>query len=78
MSRPKLEVTEVWILEEVLPYEGSEIVNVYFDVEAAKNDPQVPARARWRKREDAGWTTRPTHPQNVMTEFFAITKYPIH
>ena len=36
MTRPKLEVNEVWILQEIFPYEGSTILDVFYDIEVAK------------------------------------------
>lgn len=70
MPKPKLEVNEVWILEEVLPYEGSWVQGVFADVEVAKA-----GHKGWRQLPDGDWTTAPI--KESTKEFFTATKHAI-
>lgn len=70
MARPKLNVTHVWILEEVIPYDGSITVGVFVDVELAKE-----GRKGWKLLDDGDWSTAPDKPG--YESFFVLTKHQI-
>lgn len=75
MSRPrvKLDNAQVWVLEEVVPYEGSTILGIFLDIEVAKAD----RPGRWTHVQSDGedvWTTH--RDGGRMTDnFFLITPY---
>jgi hypothetical protein len=73
MSRPRLEVNEVWILEEVLPYEGNIMLGAFFDPEVAKGE----RKGRWRQDSDGDWTTQPDQEGWPKNPFFLLTKHTI-
>lgn len=78
MARPKLEVNEVWILQEVMPWEGNTILGVFFDPEVAKSGRE--SRGKWRRERDPHegddyWTTR--NPKDDLASFYLITRHPI-
>ena len=74
MTRPKLQVNDVWILQEVIPYDGSSIEGVFFDVEVAKR-----GRGKWtyvqNEGEEGFWTTNSKADSYEM--FFLLTKHPV-
>lgn len=70
MARPKLEVNHVWILEEVVPYEGSEIIGVAIDPEVLKAD-----RTGWWQTPEGDWSTAPKVDR--FETFFLLTKHQI-
>lgn len=73
MSRPKLDVNDVWILNEVMPYEGSTILGVFADVNVGKS-----RRGRWYVTTDGNWTTRrPGTDSMSMDVFFTLTQHPV-
>lgn len=82
MSRPKLEVNEVWILEEVMPYDGSEILGVFVDPEIAMKGRDD--KGRWEKVHDRRtgqflhWSTQPASDSfGASREFYLLTSYPV-
>lgn len=75
MARQKLAVPEVFILQEVLPYEGSEIIDVFTTPEAAMDM----RPGRWKKvTNDEGtyWTTR-RESSGRMDPWFVINSYTV-
>lgn len=73
MSRkPPLAVKTVWILEEVTPYEGSEILGVFVDLALAKKD----RPGTWSLTPDGeSWYTRPS--RSDMEPFYLLTKHSV-
>lgn len=71
MSRPKLNVNHVWVLEEIIPYDGSEIIGVFVDPEVAKA-----GRKGWWQTPDGDFSTSPRN-NSSFEAFFALTKYQI-
>jgi len=73
--KPRLAVESVWILEEVLPYEGNEILGVFIDPMKAQKD----RRGRWSRKVDPEsgefWTTRTD--STGMNPFYLLTKHPV-
>ena len=77
MSRPKLEVNEVWILEEVTPFEGSEVLGVFATATLAQqHDPTV---KRWYQSTDNRdhFTSRSGY-KGGYEPFLVINKHPVH
>lgn len=70
MTRPKLEVNAVWILQEVTPYDGSSIEGVFFDLDVAKG-----GRKGWREVTNGDWTT--ANPHDSFATFYLVTKHSI-
>jgi hypothetical protein len=52
MSRPKLTVTEVFIVSDVIPYEGSDVIAVHATLEGAKKDREGP----WTETTAGVWS----------------------
>ena len=78
MSRPKLEVNEVWILQEVMPYEGTEILGVFFDPEVAKKD----RKGTWRKMTDTAdgstfWSTKTERHSARYEPWLVLDQHPV-
>lgn len=69
MPRPKLKVEEVWILQSVIPYDGSEIIGVFFDLDVAKRD------RKWHQEPSGDWST--TSPDGNYGQFFLLSKHTI-
>lgn len=75
--RQKLEVNEVWILQEVIPYEGSSIISVFADVATAKAS--RPSVKRWYEDSTGGFLSKQptTRSYEEFFVFFVITKHMI-
>lgn len=71
MSRPKLNINHVWVLEEILPYEGSEILGIFVNPEVAKE-----GRKGWWQTPEGDFSTAP-RGRTSYEPFFAVTKYQI-
>lgn len=74
MSRPKLSVTHVYILQFVIPYEGSEIMKVCATLETAQN-----GRKWYKERGATGEVTWSTDPPGTDSYegFYLITKHQV-
>lgn len=67
-KRPKLEVNTVYILEEVIPFDGTTIQGVYVDLEVAKaRRPGV-----WRLDVHGDWHTQ---EHDDTKTFYVITTH---
>lgn len=80
MSRPKLEVNEVFILSECLPYEGDSIIGVFISPEAAM-DARPNGKGRWKKVTHDGetyWTTGHLPGEEMHKDpWFIVGGYPV-
>ena len=78
MTKPKVNVTQVWILQKVIPYDGSEILNVYLDpdeVMAAHT-----GLGAWKYDEKEGfWFTNndASGPPDSPDHYLLLTRHPI-
>lgn len=71
MGKPKLAVSEVFVLQEVFPWEGTDIIGVFASLEAAKE-----ARpGQWRQRPQGDWTT--SRSEDELSPSYFIAKYPV-
>lgn len=76
MTRPKLTVDKVFILEEIVPYEGSEIIGVFTTPDAAMIS-QAP-RDKWTvitRLGKTGYTTRPD--VSDFSEYYLVTEHSV-
>lgn len=75
MARPKLQVNEVWILQEVMPYEGNEILGVFFDPKVAMDGRGD--KGRWQKVTDDGETWWSTRHGDSYESFYLLTQHTV-
>ena len=76
MSRPKVKIdgnTVVWILEHVMPYDGSYTLGVFLDPEVAKKGRTD--KGKWELNSEGNWSTRTSRDEYL--EFYLLTKHPV-
>lgn len=75
-GKPKINVTQVWILQKDVPYDGSEILNVYLDPEEAKKAHTGLGSWHYDEKEDNYYTSG-FSPEDKHGNYFLLTRHPI-
>jgi hypothetical protein len=70
VPKPKINVTQVWILQRVVEHDGSEILNVHLDPEEVKKEHTDLGTWSYDEKEDYYTTS------NVY-EYYLLTRHPI-
>jgi hypothetical protein len=75
-KKVRLEVNDVWILEEVLPYEGSTILGVFYDPEVAK-DARPDVKRWYTPATDQTSLCSVAEPMSTYEAFYYISKHSV-
>jgi hypothetical protein len=77
MARPKINVTAVWVLQKVLPYDGSEILNVYLDPDEVMAEHTQYGAWKYDEKNDMWFTNNDASSEGSWDHYLLLTRHPI-